>query len=269
MSIQSQDTFLARMLSHKHNEVEGKKQKLPLGEWEQLARTQPAPRDFHQALTTGESVAVIAEMKKASPSAGVLRENFDPAALAKSYATNNAAAISVLTDEKFFQGKLSYLRQAREACALPMLQKNFIVDSYQIVEARAFGADAILLIAAILEQPHLVDLLAATQEWRMQALVEVHSPEEIAHALQAGAEIIGINNRDLKTFIVSLTTTEQLARLVPHDCVCVAESGVTSRADVERLAACGVDAILVGSYLMRQKDPGETLSTLIGVPRQK
>jgi indole-3-glycerol phosphate synthase len=262
------DSFLSRLVSHKRQEITRAKQLLPLAELEQLARAQAAPRDFRRALTGGENIAVIAEMKKASPAAGILRENYDPKWLAKSYFENGAAALSILTDAEFFHGHLDHLQQARAACALPLLRKDFLLEPYQVLEARARGADAILLIVAILDRSQLFELLSAAGELEMQTLVETHNEAEMDRALLAGAAIIGINNRDLRTFEVSLETTERLAKLIPRSCVRVAESGITSRQDVERIAACGMDAILVGSHLMRQPDPGKALSALSGVPRQ-
>jgi indole-3-glycerol phosphate synthase len=219
-------------------------------------------------LTSGENLAVIAELKRASPSAGVLREHFVPSELARDYAANGAAALSVLTDEKFFQGHLDHLKQAHAACSVPVLRKDFLLEPYQVLEARAFGADAVLLIVAILARQQLAELLAAAREIGVQALVEIHDENEIGIALPAGAGIIGINNRDLRTFAVNLAVTEKLAALIPPNCVRVSESGLAGRADVERLAACGIDAILAGSHLMRQADPGRALSEFVGVRRR-
>jgi len=268
MQIPSAEFLLTRIVSHKREELAEAQKKLPLQTLQRMAQTQAAPRDFRCALTTGANIAVIAELKKSSPSAGVLREDFDPAALAKNYAAHGAAALSILTDEKFFGGNLANLQKARAVCALPILRKDFILHPYQIGEARAFGADAILLIVAMLDRTQLIELLLATAESGMQALAEVHNEAELDRVLLAGADLIGINNRDLRTFEVTLETTERLSKLVPASCVCVAESGMKSRRDVERMAACGVDAILVGSHLMRQADPGAALVELTGVPRQ-
>ncbi len=272
MSMQSElsasDSFLSRMVSHKRQEIARAKRHLPLAELERRTRAQAAPRDFRRALAGGENIAVIAEMKKASPSAGILRENYAPKRLAKNYSENGAAALSILTDAEFFHGHLDHLQQARKTCALPLLHKDFLLEPYQIIEARAHGADAILLIVAILDRSQLFELISVAGELGMQALVETHNEAEIDRALLAGANIIGINNRDLRTLEVALETTERLAKLIPHSCVRVAESGLTSRQDVERMAACGMDAILVGSHLMRQPDPGKALSTFTGVPRQ-
>jgi indole-3-glycerol phosphate synthase len=267
-AIASAESFLARIVSHKRDELAHAKKKLSLAALQQIAQTQAAPRDFRRALKTGENIAVIAELKKNSPSAGVLREDFNPVELANSYVANGAAALSILTDEKFFGGNLENLQKARNVCALPILRKDFIVNPYQIWEARAHGADAILLIVAILDRSQLFELLSAAAETGMQALVEVHNEAELDRALLVGANLIGINNRDLRTFEVTLETTERLSKLIPSSCVRVAESGIKSRRDVERIAACGVDAILVGSHLMQQADPGEALTELTGVLRQ-
>lgn len=262
------ESFLSRMVSHKRREIARAKQLLPLAELERRARAQAAARDFRRALTGGENIAIIAEMKKASPSSGILRDNFDPTRLAKDYSKNGAAALSILTDVEFFHGHLEHLQKARAACVLPLLRKDFLLEPYQVLEARAHGADAILLIVAILDRSQLFELLSAAGELGMQALVEAHDEAEIARALLAGADIIGINNRDLRTFEVAPETTERLAKLIPRSCVRIAESGIKSRQDVERIAAHGIDAILVGSHLMRQPDPGKALSILTGVPRQ-
>jgi indole-3-glycerol phosphate synthase len=261
-------SFLAHIVSNKQDEIMRAQKKLPFAALQQMAQTQAAPRDFRQALTSGKTIAVIAEMKKSSPSAGMLRENFNPAGLTESYAANGAAALSILTDEKFFGGNLANLQKARAVCALPILRKDFILNQYQIWEARVFGADAILLIVAMLDRTQLFELLLAAAETGVQALVEVHNEAELDRALLAGANLIGINNRDLRTFEVTLETTERLSKLIPASCVRVAESGIKSRRDVERMAACGVDAILVGSHLMRQADPGQALVELTGVPRR-
>ncbi|RIK80139.1 indole-3-glycerol phosphate synthase TrpC [candidate division KSB1 bacterium] len=263
-----EQSFLARIVAHKQEEVRRAKRKSSFADLEQRAKLQSPVRDFRQALLAGVNVTVIAELKKASPSAGVLREDFDPQQLAQSYAANGAAALSVLTDENFFQGHLDYLNQARAVCSLPALRKDFIIDPYQIAEARAFGADAVLLIVAILDARQLAELMAFTKELGLHAVIEVHDEREIEIALAAGAEIIGINNRDLQTFSVSLATSEKLAALIPASCVRIAESGITSCSEVKLLAESGIDAILIGSHLMRQPDPGKALSHFVGVPRR-
>jgi indole-3-glycerol phosphate synthase len=211
-------------------------------------------RDFHSALKrTDGKLAVIAEIKKASPSAGVISKSFDPVAIAKNYERGGANAISVLTDSKFFQGALGHLVDIRAAIALPVLRKDFIIDEVQIAESAAAGADAILLIVAALEQKQLVDLSVAVAKYRLAALVEVHSAEELSRALDAGAKIIGINNRDLATFEVDLSVTEELSEQVPDDVVVVSESGIKSLEDIAYLQACGVDAVLIGEALMRRE----------------
>ncbi len=209
-------------------------------------------RGFRAALKRGDGdVAVIAEIKKASPSAGVIAESFDPVAIAKDYERAGAAAISVLTDTQFFRGSLQNLVDVCASVSLPVLRKDFILDEIQIAEAAAAGADAILLIVAALEQKQLIDLASAAARYQLEALVEVHTLEELERALDAGAEIIGINNRNLETFDVDLGVTEKLSEKVPNDVVLVSESGIKSAKDVARARACGVDAVLVGEALMR------------------
>jgi indole-3-glycerol phosphate synthase len=212
-------------------------------------------RPFQSALQqSGDTLAVIAEVKKASPSAGVIAEEFYPIAIAEDYELRGANAISVLTDAKFFRGDLLHLEDVRAAVSLPLLRKDFILDEIQIVESVAHGADAILLIVAALEQTELVDLLSAATEHKLDTLVEVHTRDELQRALEAGAKIVGINNRNLATFEVDLTVTEELCREVPDEIILVSESGIKTARDAARAKACGVDAILVGEALMR----GET-----------
>jgi indole-3-glycerol phosphate synthase len=217
-------------------------------------------RSFKSALKRVDgSPAIIAEIKKASPSAGVIAKLFDPVAIAKNYERAGADAISVLTDTQFFQGQLDYLAQVRETVTLPLLRKDFILDEVQIAESAAAGADAILLIVAALEQKQLVDLREAAEKYQLDALVEVHTMEELDRALEAGAKIIGINNRDLATLDVDLSTAEKLSRQVPDDVVLVSESGIKSAEDVARMKRCGIDAILVGEALMRGETSIEAL----------
>src|SRR5207248_8302830 len=209
-------------------------------------------RDFRSALhRDDEKLAVIAEIKKASPSAGVIAKSFKPIEIAKNYERSGANAISVLTDSQFFQGSLEHLRQVRSAVSLPLLRKDFILDEIQIAESVVNGADAILLIVAALDQPQLVDLLQCGARYKIDALVEVHAEEELHRALAAGAKIIGINNRNLATFDVDLAVTEKLCREVSDEIILVGESGIKTPADVARVKACGVDAVLVGEALMR------------------
>lgn len=233
---------------------------------EKAAALAPAPRDFFRALRKGEIPAVIAEIKKASPSAGVIRADLDVSAIARSYEKGGAAAVSVITEEDFFQGNLQYLRQAREACGLPLLCKDFIINPIQVLVARAAGADALLLLAAVLDDDSLVSLLAAARSLGMACLVEVHDENELTRVLATDARIIGINNRNLKTFEVKLETTLRLSPLVHSDRIVVSESGIHERADLESLAVSGVSAVLVGTSLMRAIDPGEKLRELRGRP---
>jgi indole-3-glycerol phosphate synthase len=229
-------------------------------------------RDFAAALRTPKagSMALIAEVKKASPSAGVICSDFDPVRIAKEYEAAGASCLSVLTDERFFQGTLSYLRQIRHTVSLPLLRKDFIIDERQILEAIEWGADAVLLIVSILSEAELKKFHALTTQAGLAALVEVHDENELDRALAAGAQIIGVNNRDLKTFKVDLATTERLAeklRLRPQgqEKVLVAESGIHTRADVERLAHCGAQAILVGESLMKHGSISAKVTELLGV----
>ena len=207
---------------------------------------------------------MIAEVKKASPSRGLIRADFDPAEIAAAYEEAGASAISVLTDEKNFQGRLEYLEAVHRAVSLPVLQKDFIIDPYQVYEARAALADAILLIVAALCREELTEFMALAEELGMASLVEVHTSEELDVALEVGAKVIGINNRNLQTFETKLETTLELAPKIPSDRILVSESGIFTRADVERLMAAGVDAVLVGEALMREPDPGTKVRELLG-----
>jgi indole-3-glycerol phosphate synthase len=259
--------ILRRIIAHKRQEVAARRYEVPLVQVRAYASDAPAPRNFPAELRGGK-MAIIAEIKRASPSEGAIREGeFDPAAIARQYAGAGAAALSVLTDEKFFAGRLEYLSEAREACEIPLLRKDFIIDEYQLYEARAAGADAVLLIVAALNRAQLRDLLALTRSLGMAALVESHSEAELEVALESGAEVLGVNNRDLRTFEVDLSTTERLAEMIPDSRVLVAESGVHTREDVQRLANAGADAALVGTALMRAEDPGKALRGLTGICR--
>ncbi len=252
--------FLERILAHKQAEVEQRRSRVPEIELRHRSRDLAPPRDLLQALRVAERLAVIAEIKKASPSAGVLRPSFDPLQIAQSYVAAGAEAISVLTDEDFFQGSLQYLQLIRPFVKAPLLRKDFIISPYQVLEARAFGADAILLIVAALSHDNLRRLLAAANELGMHALVEVHEAREMEQALAAGAKIIGINNRNLKTFQIDLKVTEQLASMAcGGEVTLVAESGLRSEADVQRMKAAGVHALLVGTHFMQANAPGEAL----------
>jgi indole-3-glycerol phosphate synthase len=241
---------LEEILAAKRDEIERLKPRAV--ELDRQARERTDFRDFRAAIRSTEAkIAVIAEIKKASPSAGVIAEAFEPVNIAKNYDRAGANAISVLTDARFFQGSLEHLGNVRNTVAVPLLRKDFIWDRVQIAESAANGADAILLIVAALTQDQLVRLLKIATEYRLDALVEVHTVDELQRALESGANIIGINNRDLTTFDVDLGVTEKLCREVPDEVVLVSESGIKTSQDVARVKACGVDAILVGEALMR------------------
>ena len=253
---------LEEILRVKRAEIERLRARAKELERQTLARTDF--RDFRAALQQSDDrLAVIAEVKKASPSAGVIAESFDPIEIAKDYERGGANAISVLTDSQFFQGKLQDLADVRRAVSAPLLRKDFILDEIQIAESAANGADAILLIVAALEQKELLDLLDAAATYRLDALVEVHTREELNRALGAGAKIIGINNRNLATFDVDLAVTEELCREVPDEIVLVCESGIKTLQDVARVKACGADAILVGEALMRREISIEQLHAVV------
>jgi len=220
-------------------------------------------RDFAAALSR-DSLNIVAELKKASPSRGVIRANFDPVALAKSLETAGAAALSVLTEEEYFQGELKHMRDARAAVGVPVLRKDFIVDPWQVWEARATDADSFLLIVAALDDSQLRDLLSLGRELGMEPLVEVHSREELSRALDAGAHIIGVNNRDLRTLEVRAETSAELIEEIPEECVAVCESGLRSHEDLVRLRSARFDAFLIGEHLMAQPDPATALRSLLG-----
>lgn len=251
---------LEEILAAKRDEIEQLKPRA--AELDRQAKARTDFRDFRCALeSSGHKLVVIAEIKKASPSAGVIAESFDPVGIAKNYESAGANAISVLTDARFFQGSLEHLKNVHGAVALPLLRKDFLWDRAQLAEAAANGADAILLIVAAVTQDQLVRLLKAAKEYRLDALVEVHSVDELQRALEAGAQIVGINNRDLTTFDVDLAVTEKICREVPDEIILVSESGIKTAADVARVKACGVDAILVGEALMRGEISIEQIKT--------
>ena len=259
--------ILQRIVAVKHREVAAAREATPPGVLEAQCARLPTPRDFAGALRVRVAQgqpAVIAEVKKASPSKGVLRDPFDPAAIARSYAAHGAACLSVLTDRDFFQGSPEALQAARAACALPVLRKDFIVDAYQVLEARAMGADAILLIAACLDDGQMADLEAQAQALGLAVLVEVHDGDELERALRLRTPLVGINNRNLRSFEVSLKTTLELLPRVPPERLLVTESGILSGADVARMRGAGVNAFLVGEAFMRAADPGVALAALFG-----
>ena len=256
---------LKRILAVKRDEVATSKVETPLAAMRSAAEAQPVPRDFLGAIrnriAAGRS-AVIAEIKKASPSRGVLRSDFRPAQIAASYQQHGAACLSVLTDRRFFQGAPAYLQAARAACELPVLRKDFLIDAYQVHETRAMGADAILLIAAALDLPAMRDFEAIADSLGMAVLVEVHNGQELDLALQLRTSLIGINNRNLRSFEVSLQNTLELLPYLPADRIVVTESGILSTRDVQLVRDHGVNAFLVGEAFMRAVDPGEALAEL-------
>jgi indole-3-glycerol phosphate synthase len=252
-------TILDEILAHKREELIEARSALPAEEMARRAgEVKEAPRGFRAALTAGPRPRVIAEIKRRSPSRGEIRPDFEPVGCARAYADAGAAAISVLTDERYFGGRLDYLEKVRRAVALPLLRKDFVVDAYQIDEAKLWGADAVLLIVAAFGEPSGVDELAELRrhaaERGLDALVEVHDAAELELALAAGADLVGINNRDLRSFEVDLSVTERLAKRVPEGVVLVAESGIFTPRDVARLETAGADAFLVGEALMREAD---------------
>ena len=259
--------ILDRIVAVKRDEVAAAKAHCGPAAMRGEALAQPPTRDFAGALRAkiaAGQAAVIAEIKKASPSKGVLRADFDPARIAASYARNGAACLSVLTDERFFQGSAQYLREARAACTLPALRKDFIVDAYQVDQARAWGADCILLIAACLDDAQMQDLEAQALALGMAVLVEVHDGAELARALRLRTPLIGVNNRDLRSFEVSLDTTLGLLPRMPAGRLLVTESGILARADVQRMRDANVHAFLVGEAFMRADDPGLALAAMFG-----
>jgi len=259
--------ILERIMAVKRAEVAAAKSTVSASQLDQQARKQAPPRDFIASLKSridaGEA-AVIAEIKRASPSKGVMREQFDPAGIAKSYAAGGAACLSVLTDREFFQGAPEHLAAARAACALPVLRKDFVFDPYQVLEARAMGADAILLIAACLSAAEMKALEEAAVGLGMAVLVEVHDAAELEAALALRTPLVGVNNRDLKTFETRIETTLGLLERMPEDRIVITESGIAAPADVARLRARGVNAFLVGEAFMRAPDPGRALRALFG-----
>jgi indole-3-glycerol phosphate synthase len=263
-SFTSKNMILDEIIAKKRHRVDALKKKQSLSEIEKAASCAPPPRDFFHALKEGEMPAVIAEIKKSSPSAGAISSELDVEALVSSYEKGGAAAISVITEEDFFEGKLAYLRKAKDKSCLPVLCKDFIIDPVQVFAARDAGADALLLIACVLEQDSLVTLLQTARSLGMECLVEVHNEEELDRVLTTDALIIGINNRNLLTFEVDLKTTLGLRPLIPTDRLVVSESGINEHADIETLAAAGVDAVLVGTSLMRATDPEQKLKELRG-----
>ncbi|MBX3443569.1 MAG: indole-3-glycerol phosphate synthase TrpC [Planctomyces sp.] len=255
--------ILQQIVEHKREEISAACARTSLDELKRQAHAAPPPRNFAGALRTAGPVALIAEVKKASPSAGVIREDFDPVAIARIYADHGATCLSVLTDERFFQGHLDFLRSIRAAVDLPVLRKDFILDEYQVVEARAAGADAVLLIAECLPGQELAKLDSAIRGWGMQSLVELYEERHLDRVLALGPELVGVNNRDLRSFVTDLGHAIALRPKTPAEVVFIAESGIRTAADVERLRVAGIDAMLVGESLMREPDIGRAAAALL------
>ncbi len=257
-------SVLDEIVATKQREIAAAKQLRPEDQVREAAASGPPLRDFFAPLAAGDGIKLIAEVKKASPSAGIIRADFQPVEIAQTYQRHGATCLSVLTDEQYFQGRLDYLREIRRAAKLPVLRKDFILDVYQLYEARAAGADAVLLIAECLDDCNLRKLHNEALALGMTPLVELYEPENLERVFDAGATLIGVNNRDLRTFQTDLEHTLRLRERIPDECVLVSESGIRSHADVERLAAAGVDAILVGESLMASPDIGAAVDALLG-----
>jgi indole-3-glycerol phosphate synthase len=255
---------LQEIIAHKRQEVSDRIRQMPLAEVRRRAQDMPRPRPFLAALR-GPRIRLIAEVKGASPSAGVIRERFDPAALARAYEQGGASAISVLTDARYFNGADDHLQEIREAVTLPVLRKDFVIDAYQVYEARMLGADAVLLIAGILDPGALRDLYGLATDLGLSALVEVHSAQELSRVLEMKVSLVGINNRNLDTLHTSVDVTRRLRPLIPPEVTVVAESGLEERAQVEEMERLGVHAVLVGTALMRAADPAGRIRELLGI----
>jgi len=247
-------TVLDEIVAHKREEVAAAKQRLSFNQLLPQLQDAPAPRCFLTALRNATAPGLIAEVKKASPSAGIIRADFSPVKIARTYESAGAACLSVLTDEKYFQGHLDFLRQIRAEVNIPVMRKEFIIDRYQILEARVAGADCVLLIAECLDDEQLQELHDYAHELGMQTLIELYEPENLPRVLKTGGALIGINNRDLRTFVTSLEHTFDLKKLVPDDILLVSESGIRTHADIQRLRDAGVGGVLVGESLMRQPE---------------
>ena len=255
---------LEKIVATKRQEIAAAKQSVPESELRRRIAAAPPVRDFAQALRTNSGMKVIAEVKKASPSAGVIRPNFDPVSIAGEYEAHGASCLSVLTDEEYFQGSLDYLVSVRVAVSLPVLRKDFLLDTYQVLEARAAGADCILLIAECLDDCTLRELYFAAAELGMESLIEIYDPENLERVLRLEPALLGVNNRNLRTFVTDLNHSIMLRSRVPENCIFISESGIHQRADVERLEQAGIHAMLVGETLMRSVDIGAKLRELLG-----
>ena len=254
--------FLANIVAHVRAVVEHRQKQTPLAALHDRPLYHRPTRGFARELS-GDSRRIVAEIKRSSPSKGLIRADFSPLAIARDYADHGASAISVLTEEKFFQGSLTYLEEIKNAVTVPLLRKDFVINPYQVTEARSYGADAILLIAALLDATVLRDLRETATALSLDSVVEVHNEEELERALNAGAEIIGINNRNLKTFEVSLATTEKLAPRVPGGILIISESGIDGAEQIRQVERWGIQNFLVGESLMRAPSPGEKLQELL------
>lgn len=258
------DNVLARIVAHKLTEVAVAKAARPVAELQIQLAAAPPVRDFAAALRAAPTIGLIAEVKKASPSAGIIRADFDPVQIARAYEAAGASCLSVLTDEKFFQGHLDFLRAVRQAVGIPVLRKDFLIDPYQVLEARAAGADAVLLIAECLDDRQLRELYEATTALGMIALIEIYDPQNLDRVLPLNPPLVGVNNRDLRSFVTDLEQTLRIQPRVPAGTLLVSESGIKTRGDVERLRSHGVGAILVGETLMRSADIGAAVRELVG-----
>jgi len=263
--MQNPPDILKKILQTKAEDIAVNSQKNSLSELKARQKDAPSIRPFFGSMLTSldqGKPAVIAEIKKASPSKGIIRKDFDPPSIAKAYAENGASCLSILTDEQYFQGSADYLIQARNACELPVLRKDFIIDQYQVYEARTMGADCILLIVAALDNSQLSDLYSLSSELGMDTLIEVHDKEELERALNINPKLIGVNNRDLRTFDTKLETTLELLPNIPDDCITITESGIHAKEDVLLMQRNDVNSFLVGEAFMRASDPGKALKQL-------
>ncbi len=256
-------SILDTIVSHKREEIVRRKQQQPLSSFSSMEFFERRPLPFRNALCSGKSFAVIAEVKRASPSGGILNDSVDPVQLSRDYELNGATAISVLTDQQFFSGSLNDLFLVRKSVNLPLLRKEFIVDEYQLAEAKAYGADAVLLIASILDKSQLQELFLAATEFNLECLVELYDEPEIDKLDFETMKLIGINNRDLRTFTVDISRTLKMAYRIPKDVTLVSESGISSSADIQKLQSSGVQAALIGEYLVKSYKPGVALRNLL------